>query len=73
MNYNEARELLLEKGQGHLLRYYDELSKEEQESLLTQIERIDFSVLSELDKKNSGTNERGHIEPLGALTIPEID
>ena len=55
MNYNEARELLLEKGQGHLLRYYDELSKEEQESLLTQIERIDFSVLSELDKKNSGT------------------
>ena len=73
MNYNEARELLSEKGQGHLLRYYDELSKEEQESLLTQIERIDFSVLSELDKKNSGTNERGHIEPLGALTIPEID
>ena len=53
MNYNEARELLSEKGQGHLLRYYDELSKEEQESLLTQIERIDFSVLSDLDIMNS--------------------
>ena len=40
MNYNEARELLSEKGQGHLLRYYDyELSKEEQESLLTQMEK----------------------------------
>ena len=42
-----ARELLRKHGQEHLLAYYDELSEAERESLLTQIESIDWNIFSE--------------------------
>ncbi len=73
MNYDEAKDLLAGKGQSHLLRYYDELSEEEKECLLAQIAGIDFSTLEKLDGKKEGTDAVRNIEPLGALTIPEIE
>ena len=72
MNYQEALELTSKYGQQHLLQYYDSLSDSEKASLLSQIEKLDFSLLSLL-KENSGTQNRGAFEPLGALTVDEIE
>lgn len=72
MNYNEALKLLESKGQSHLLKYYDELNDAEKQSLLSQIENIDFDVI---DLCNNPTAEtaKGELKPLGALTIDDIN
>lgn len=71
MTYEEALHKLTPVGQEHLLQYYHELSKEEQESLLMQIEALDLSLL---DLIKDGVQEvpKGRLEPLGALTLDEI-
>ncbi len=72
MTYQEAKQVLAKQGQEHLLKYWDELSAAEQESLLDQIGQVDWSLL-ELVRRHSGEAEqRGHLEPLGALEMPEI-
>ena len=70
MNYNEAVSKLKEAGQEHLLRFYEELTEEEKETLLKQIEETDFSVLSHLKEKGGG--ERGEFAPLAAMQREEI-
>lgn len=72
MDFETAVNRLAVYGQTHILDYYDELSEDEKKSLLSQIELIDFSVLNCLSD-NSGNTKRGHFEPLGAVTIDEID
>ena len=72
MNYQEAYKKLEEYGQLHVLKYYEELSKEEQETLLTQIEQTDFSVLALCEKKET-LNPRGKIEPIGVMELAEIE
>lgn len=46
MGYQEAYDKLEKYGQLHVLKYYEELDREEQEALLRQIEQTDFDVLS---------------------------
>lgn len=70
MNYKEAYELLKIHGQEHILTYYQELSKEEQENLLKQIASTDFSVLKLIDQK--GSFRKGTITPLAAMQLEEI-
>ncbi|MBE6852825.1 MAG: UDPGP type 1 family protein [Ruminococcus sp.] len=66
---NVISEKLSILNQSHLLRYIKELSAAEQEQLISQIETLDFSVLHE-----TGADEkRGHIEPISALTLDEIN
>ena len=72
MTYQDALKLLTEHGQTHLLRYYDELSPESAASLLSQIEKIDWSLL-DLLKRDEMKVEKGLLAPLGALEIPEIE
>lgn len=48
MNKKDAENVLKKYGQEHLLKFYDELSEEEQERLLKQIENIDFEAMKEL-------------------------
>ncbi len=72
MNYDEALTLLGKYGQEHLLKYWDELSEEEKNALLLQLQGIDFSLL-QLLKENEETEKRGVFSPLGALTVTEID
>ena len=72
MNYEQAKAKLAELGQTHLLRWYDELSDTEQESLLAQIDELDPELL-EVFKNRGHEAERGHIEPLGALTVDDIN
>lgn len=72
ITYEEAKKMLADYGQEHILRYYDELSAEEQNSLLVQTEKIDFSILSALDSKNNAALKRGKIEPISAVTAADI-
>ncbi|MBE6842832.1 MAG: UDPGP type 1 family protein [Ruminococcus sp.] len=66
---NVISEKLSMLDQTHLLKYIKELSEVQQNKLINQIENLDFSVLDEV-----GTEEkRGHIEPLYAMTLKEID
>lgn len=72
MELDKAKELLRQYGQEHLLRYYDELGKDEQKALLEQIGEIDFSVLKLIGEDHTET-ARGVIEPLGACTVEETE
>lgn len=72
MDYEQAKAKLEQLGQTHLLRWYDELSDTEQEQLLAQIDELDPELL-EIFKNKGSDQERGKIEPLGALTIDDIN
>lgn len=72
MTYIEAYQLLEEKGQSHVLRFYDSLSAPEQAHLLSQIESIDWRVIDSLSHKDEPVN-KGHIEPLAAIEVSEIE
>ena len=51
INFEEAKSKLEKYGQLHVLKYYEKLTAEEKEQLLTQIEETDFEVLKYCDKK----------------------
>ena len=72
MEYIEALQKVSEYGQEHVLAYFEELSGEEQKSLLQQIEQTDFSVLA---KATEGDKElkRGVITPIPAMKLSEIE
>ena len=72
MGYQEAYDKLKKYGQLHVLKYYEELSKEEQEALITQIENTDLEVLSLCQKKEE-LNPRGKITPIQVMQLPEIE
>lgn len=71
MNYKQAYEKLEKYGQLHLLKYYDELTKEEQEMLLSQIEDVDLTVTDSCKHKEE-LNQKGKITPLSAMQLKEI-
>ncbi|SCY11534.1 UDP-N-acetylglucosamine/UDP-N-acetylgalactosaminediphosphorylase [Lachnospiraceae bacterium XBB2008] len=72
MTYQEAYAKLEAIGQTQLLRYYDELSAEEQAALLAQIDETDFSVIKYIDQGALGA-EKGVISPLECMELPEIE
>lgn len=71
MTYTEAYAKLSAEGQEHLLKYYEELSEEQRESLLNQINDLDLSLLG-LIKEGAKEVPKGKLEPLGAVTLDEI-
>ncbi len=71
MGYQEAYDKLAKYGQLHVLKYYDELEKEQQEALLAQIESIDMDVLRLCNNKEA-LNPRGKITPISVMQLPEI-
>ena len=72
MNFEEAKLKLAKYGQTHVLDNYDELTPEQKEALLKQIEETDFSVIRYAANPH-GNQTRGKISPLGAMEIPEIE
>lgn len=70
MNYDNAYRLLEQKNQLHILKYYDTLSDDEKESLLSQIEEIDFSVI-DMDR-HLRQPAASDISPVSALQIDTI-
>ena len=71
MNYKEALEKLSVCGQQHILEYYDELSDDEKECLLSQVENLDMSLLKYFNERNV-SGKRGDFKPLGAVSIKEV-
>ena len=72
MDYQSAYSLLEKYSQTQVLRYYDELDEGSKKKLLAQIESLDWTLPSLLENKDE-QNNRGRIEPLGALTVAEIE
>lgn len=70
MKYMEVHHKLQSINQEHILDYYDELTDSEKKELLKQINKLDFSVLEHLNKRENNTDEC--IESLKALEIPDI-
>ena len=71
MDYTQAKAKLAAIGQEHILRYYDELSEEQQDNLLRQIDETDFSVLNRIGC--GASDERGAFSPLAAMQRNEIE
>ena len=71
MTKAEAEEKLSQLGQEHVLKYFDELSDEDRQGLLAQIEGTDFSVLSRIGEAGKG-EARGEFAPLKAMQLSEI-
>ncbi len=69
MTYEQAAEKCKQWGQMHLLKFYDELSSEQQEALVTEINATDFSVIGRAVSQEA---RRGTITPIKALTQDEI-
>ena len=57
--------------QEHLLKFEKELSSQEKEKLISQIETLDFSYLEELNKKEE--KRTSVISPIKAMTAKEIE
>lgn len=71
MTYVEAKALLEKYGQQHLLQYYCELAPAQKEALLRDVERIDFSILEQLD--NPRNKELGVLTEADALSIEQVN
>ena len=71
MDYKQAFDKLSAVGQEHVLKYYEELSGDQQKELLDQIDSTDFSVLASLKEKGEA-GRRGEITPLAAMQLSQI-
>lgn len=70
MKKSEAAYKLDQYNQLHILDFYDSLSENSKEHLLSQIDLLDLSILGRInDDKYS---KRGEFKPLGALTLDKI-
>ena len=69
MNYERSLSYLEQRGQEHLLKYYEELNEEERELLLNDIEHTNFSAVANL--KNT-VEKRGKLSPISAVSLEEI-
>ncbi len=68
----ELLDLLKSHGQEHIYTVYEKLDDKGKEKLAGQIERIDWSIVEKASQKEH-SQEKGHLEPLSALEISEIE
>lgn len=67
----QAEEKLSKYGQRHLLKFYKELTGEEIENLLNQIDRADMDILEACGHEEEPV-KKGTISPLSAMQLDEI-
>lgn len=72
MTLQQAKEKLAKYGQEQVLKYYEELSAEEQQTLLQQIDATDMIIL-EACKHREELAQKGKITPLAAMQLDEIE
>lgn len=72
MTLEQAKEKLEKYGQQHLLKYYDELTQEQKQALLEQIEATDMSILEACHHREE-ISQKGVITPLAAMQLDEIE
>lgn len=71
MSFEALRNLLEEKGQTHLLRFFERLNDDERQSLLSEISEIDWGFLDALHEgKQTDSTEK--IEEIDAMTLSQI-
>ncbi len=73
MTYEQAKTLLEEKGQTQLLKYYDELSKEGKEKLLSAIESINWEFEDALAHPVDLSGKDRDIKPISGLRLAAIE
>lgn len=72
MTLEQAKEKLAKYGQEHVLKYYEELSEQEKQALLDQIETTNMSILDACRHKEDLV-QKGIITPLAAMQLAEIE
>lgn len=72
MALEAAKQKCKEYGQEHVLKYYEELSAQEKETLLAQIEETDMSILEKC-KNIEELAKKGVITPLASMELDEIE
>lgn len=72
MDISIVKKKLEKYGQTHLLKYFDELTEDEKNELLTQIEETDFSMV-ELCADGGKSVKKGSITPLSVMQLSEIE
>lgn len=72
MTLEAAKLKCKEYGQEHVFKYYDELSEQEKEALLTQIGETDMSILEKC-KNIEELAKKGVITPLASMELDEIE
>ncbi|MDE7044692.1 MAG: UDPGP type 1 family protein, partial [Acetatifactor sp.] len=70
MTLEQAKEKLAQYGQEHVLKYYEELSGQEKQALLDQIEATDMSILDACRHKEDLV-QKGVITPLAVMRLEE--
>ena len=73
MNYNQAKELLENKGQAHLLRYYDELDEAGKSNLLNAIGNINWEFEDALANPVDMSGKDRDIRPISGLRRADIE
>ncbi|MBQ9727988.1 MAG: UTP--glucose-1-phosphate uridylyltransferase [Clostridia bacterium] len=72
MTYEQVKELLTEKDQMQLLKYYDELDENGKKNLLTAIANIDWSFEEDLKNPVDMSGKGRDIRPISGLRQAEI-
>lgn len=73
MTYTQAKKLLQEKGQEHLLRFYDELDETAKARLLASIEKIDWTFEEILKRPEDLSGKGREITPIVGMRLSEIE
>ena len=68
---SQYRELLKQHGQEQVLRFYEELTEDQQNSLDAEIAQLDFAAIEEAMKHETKTDE-DRLEMIPALNIAQI-
>ncbi len=72
MTFEQAQAKCKEYGQEHVLKYFEELTEQQQLALLAQIDATDMSILEACHKKED-IAKKGVITPLAAMELDEIE
>lgn len=70
MNYERAKSYLKQRGQEHLLQYFDELDDTQKQQLLSDIEYANFSIVKNI--KELQTRKTGKLKPVKAVTCQDV-
>ena len=71
MNYNEAKTKLDNYNQGHVFKFYEELTNGQKEALINQVEATDFEIIKH-SCENKHADTKGVISPISVMTVDEI-
>ena len=76
ISFDDAKSLLVDNGQEHVLRFWDDLGAGERESLLAQIETVDFGSIRSMQSmlaEEAVAADDDAIEPSPVVELAELD